>query len=100
MEGCKIQTLDINFILPAYEDLNEYEDCLMKIFVAIIHWSNLIRNLKRIRFRWSNNMGKLLLEKAKEELNDIGYRSVKLILETSEKMNFFWLNRFNPISIE
>ena len=32
-------------------------------------------------------MKDLLLEKAKEELNDIDYRSVKLILETSE--NYF-----------
>ena len=84
MEGCKIQALKIDYGYQVYDSWSDYEDCLIKIFVAIVHWSNLIRSLRKLAFRWNNKMKNLLLEKAKEELNYIDYKSVKLILETSE----------------
>ena len=84
MEGCKIQALIINNHHQDYNSMSDFEECHVKIFVAIIHWSNLIRSLRKLSFRCNDNLKDLLLEKAKEELNDIDYRWVELILETSE----------------
>ena len=84
MEGCKIEALKISYADKVYDSWSDYEDSLMKIFVAIIHCSNLIRSLRKLSFRCNDNMKDLLLEKAKEELNYIDYRRVKLTLETSE----------------
>ena len=84
MERCKIQALKIHYYYQVYDNWSDYEHCLMKIFVAIIHWSNLIRNLKKLSFRWNYKMKDLLFEKAKKDLSDIDYRLVKQFLETSE----------------
>ena len=82
MEGCKIQAMQIDYSFQVYDSRRDSEVILMKIFVAIIHWTNLMRSLKRLSIRWNDKMKNLLLEKAKEELNDIDYRWVKQILET------------------
>ena len=84
MEGCKIQALKIDYSYKVYDSWSDYEDCLMKIFVAIIRCSNLIRSLRNLYFRCNYKMKNLLLEKAKEELNYLDYRWVELILETSK----------------
>ena len=84
MEGCKIQALIINYSYQVYDSRSDYEVSLMKIFVAIIHWSNLMRSLNRLFIRWNDKIKDLLLEKANEELNDMDYDRVELILKTSE----------------
>ena len=83
IEGCKIQALRIGYTYKVYDSWSDCEDCLMKIFVAIIRCSNLIRNLKKLSFRWNCDIKNKLLEKAREVLNDIDYERVKEILETS-----------------
>ena len=50
MEGCKIEALKIGYVDKIYDSWSDYEDCLMKIFVAIIHCSNLIRSLRKLSF--------------------------------------------------
>ena len=65
MEGCKIHALKIDYRVQVYDSESDYEDFLMKIFEAIIHWSNLFRNLKKLSFRCNNNMKDLLLKKNK-----------------------------------
>ena len=82
MGESKIHLLEIWYDGKVYDSWSDYEDCLMKIFIAIIHWSNLIRSLGKLFFWCNDKMKSLLLEKAKEELNDIDYGRVKLILET------------------
>ena len=82
MEGWKIQELQIDYSFQVYDSRRDSEIIMMKIFVAIIHWSNLMRSLKRLSFRWNDKMKNSLLEKAKEELNDVDYRWIKQILET------------------
>ena len=81
MEGCKIHTLEIGYLVQVYDSESDYEYCLVKIFVAIIHCSNLIRSLRKLSFRWNDKSKNLLLEKAKEKLNDIDYKWVKQILK-------------------
>ena len=95
MERCKIEVLKIHYIDKVYDSWSDYEDCLFKIFVAIIHWTNLIRSLKKLSFRCNDKMKDFLLVKAKEELNYIDYRSVNLILETSETS--FWSDLISSI---
>ena len=84
MEGCKIQALIIDYSYQVYDSRSDYEVSLMKIFVAIFHWSNLMRSLNRLFIRWNDKIKDLLLEKANEELNDMDYDRVELILKTSE----------------
>ena len=51
MEGCKIWGLKIDYASQVYDIPSDSEDSLMKIFIAIIHCSNLIRSLKRLSIR-------------------------------------------------
>ena len=83
MEGCKIEALQIYKGYRVYDSQSDYEDTLMKIFVAIIRCSNLIRSLRHLSFECNEKMENSLLEKAKGELNDIDYERVKRILETT-----------------
>ena len=81
MEGCKIESLRIYNGYQVYDSQNDYEDTVMKIFVAIIHCSNLIRSLRHLSFGCDEKMKNSLLEKAKGELKDIDYERVKEILK-------------------
>ena len=84
MEGCKIEALQIDDDYQVYDNQSDYEETVMKIFVAIIKWSNLIRSLRKLSFNYNEyGMKYSLLNRAKEELNDIDYKKVKKILETS-----------------
>ena len=74
MEGCKIQKIKIDYSFQVYDSQSDYEVTLMKIFVAIINWLNLIRSLKRLSFRWNDKIKNLLLEIAKKKLSNIYYR--------------------------
>ena len=100
MEGCKIQALKIGYSYKVYDSWSDYEDCLMKIFEAIIHWSNLIRNLKKLSFRCNDYMKDLLLEKAKQKLNDIDYIWVEQILEASKDLEISETSETSESSFE
>ena len=83
MEGCKIKELKIDYIDKVYDSLSDYEDSLVKIFISIIHCSNLIRSLRKLSLWLNGKIEDLLLEKAYGKINYIDFRSVDKILNTS-----------------
>ena len=70
MDGCQIEKIKIGYIYQVYDTWKKYEDCLMQIFLAIIHCPNLIKSLKYINFSCNESMKIKLLGKAKEVLGD------------------------------
>ena len=47
MQGCQIKGIDIKNCDRVYEDLNEYESTLMKIFTSTISCNNMIKSLEK-----------------------------------------------------
>ena len=70
MEGWQIEILQIGYFIHVYTNIRKYEDSCMKIFLSIVGCTNLLRNLKEIRFTWGEEMKKKLLSRAKEILGN------------------------------
>ena len=68
MEGCQIEEISIGYFDKVYDEWNEYEECLMKIFWGILNCKNLIGSLKDLKFSYTRGLKKEFIKIAKETL--------------------------------
>ena len=81
MEESNIHKITMEGYYRSYEHLYQYEDSIIKIFLAILHCPYLMRSLKEFRFECNYDFKKELLVKAKEVLGD-KYRDIIPTLST------------------
>ena len=70
MEGCLIVEIFISYSNQVYDELSEYEKCLMNIFRGILNCTNLIRSMKDLDFRFTHDLKEKMIEEAKKILGE------------------------------